>query len=188
MSLKNTAWYLRSRPTGEVSHDNFEIRFGEKPVPGPGQVLIRNLYLMVPASMRLWMNEKPTYFPPQPIGQVMMGGTLAVVEASNAPGFTPGMYVNTFAGWQTYAAMPPEQLIPVKPHPKIELAAYRSVLDVQGLTAYRGPRRSLRSEARRDARRHRGGRQRRLAGVPGRQEPRRDGHRRRGRRAEVRSG
>ncbi|HKY90714.1 MAG TPA: NADP-dependent oxidoreductase [Nevskiaceae bacterium] len=135
---KNEQWIFKSRPTGEASHDNFEIRFAEKPVPGPGQVLVRNIYLMVPASMRLWMNEKPTYFPPQPIGQVMNGGTLAVVEASNAPGFTPGMYVNTFAGWQTYAVMPPEQLIPVKPHPKIELAAYRSVLDVQGLTAYAG--------------------------------------------------
>lgn len=135
---KNEQWIFKSRPTGEVTHENFEIHFSDKPSPGPGQVLIRNLYLMVPASMRLWMNEAPSYFPPQPIGQVMLGGTLGVVEASNAPGFTPGMYVNAFSGWQTYAVLPPEQLIPIRRNPKIELAAYRTVLDVQGLTAYGG--------------------------------------------------
>lgn len=135
---KNTQWIFRSRPVGEVTRDSFEVRITDKPVPGPGQVLLRNLYMMVPASMRLWMNEEATYFPPQPIGEVMMGGNLAVVEASNAPGFTPGMFVNAFSGWQTYAVMPPEALMPVQRNPKIELAAYRTVLDVQGVTAYGG--------------------------------------------------
>jgi NADPH-dependent curcumin reductase len=136
--VRNEQWIFVRRPQGEVGRDCFEVRHTPRPQPGAGQVLVRNIYLMVPASMRLWMDAAPSYFPPQPLGEVMLGGTLGVVEASNAPGFVPGMLVNGFGGWQTYCVLPPEQLMPVRPHPQIELAAYRSVFDVQGLTAWAG--------------------------------------------------
>ena len=60
VGLNNVAWHLVARPTGEVSADLFEVREGAVPVPGPGEVLVRNIYLFVPASMRLWMNERPS--------------------------------------------------------------------------------------------------------------------------------
>lgn len=60
----NVAWHLIARPTAEVSDDLFEVREGPMPVAGPGEVLVRNVYLFVPASMRLWMNERATYWPP----------------------------------------------------------------------------------------------------------------------------
>jgi NADPH-dependent curcumin reductase len=41
-------------------------------------------------------------------------------------------------GCQQWFVAPPEQLMPLMPHPGLPLAAYRSVLDVQGLTAYAG--------------------------------------------------
>lgn len=138
MSALNSQWIFVQRPEGAASRDCFEVREAPIPQPGPGEVLVRNVYLIVPASMRLWMNAEPTYFPPQPLGEVMMGGTLGVVEASNAEGFSKGQLVNTFGGWQTYCVMPAEQLMPVQKHPEIELGAYCSVLHVQGLTAYAG--------------------------------------------------
>lgn len=138
MSESNSQWIFVQRPHGPASRDCFEVRESQKPEPGPGEVRVRNIYLIVPASMRLWMNADPTYFPPQPLGEVMMGGTLGVVDASNAEGFSEGQLVNTFGGWQTYCVMPADQLIPVQKHPDIELGAYCSVLHVQGLTAYAG--------------------------------------------------
>lgn len=134
----NLQWLLRARPEGEVGREHFEIRRGEIPVPAPGEVLVRNIYLLVPPSMRLWMNAEASYFPPQPLGQVMRGFTLGVVEASDHPAVQPGTYVNGPGGWQEWYAARVEELLPLTPHPAIPLAAYRTVLDFQGLTAYGG--------------------------------------------------
>ncbi|MEP7295505.1 MAG: NADP-dependent oxidoreductase [Burkholderiales bacterium] len=134
----NRQWILRARPPGEVGAEHFEIRSVARPVPGPNQVLVRTIYLLVPPAMRLWMNEKPTYVPAQPLGEVMMGITLGVVEASNVAALPVGTYVNGMGGCQEWFVAGPEQLMPLAPHPGVPLAAYRSVLDVQGLTAYAG--------------------------------------------------
>jgi NADPH-dependent curcumin reductase len=134
----NVQWCLRTRPEGEVTREHFDIRSGAIPVPGPGEALVRNIYLFVPPSMRLWMNEKESYLPPQPLGQVMTGITLGVVEASDDPLLPVGTYVNGMGGCQQWHAAPVGSLQPVKAHPDVPLAAYRTVLDVQGLTAYCG--------------------------------------------------
>lgn len=138
MMNDNVQWLLRRRPQGEVRREDFEIRRSERPIPGDGQVLVRNIYLLVPASMRIWMNEKESYFPPQPLGEVMAGITLGVVEVSNHASLPVGTFVNGMGGWQQWFVAPAKHLQPVTPHPGIPLAAYRSVLDVQGLTAYCG--------------------------------------------------
>jgi NADPH-dependent curcumin reductase CurA len=134
----NLQWCLRARPEGEVTREHFDIRSVPVPVPGPGEALVRNIYLFVPPSMRLWMNEKDSYLPAQPLGQVMMGITLGVVEASNHPSLPVGTYVNGMGGCQQWYVAPAEKLQPVAAHPDVPLAAYRTVLDVQGLTAYAG--------------------------------------------------
>ena len=135
---RNRQWVLQARPEGEVGAQHFEIRSVGRPVPGPNEVLVRNIYLLVPPAMRLWMNEKDSYVPAQPLGQVMMGITLGRVEASSHAALPVGSYVNGMGGAQEWFVAPPEQLMPLAPHPEVPLAAYRSVLDVQGLTAYAG--------------------------------------------------
>lgn len=135
---RNRQWILRARPPGEVGAAHFEIRSVARPVPGANEVLVRTIYLLVPPAMRLWMNEKASYVPAQPLGEVMMGITLGVVEASNVAALPVGTYVNGMGGCQEWFVAPPEQLMPLAPHPALPLAAYRSVLDVQGLTAYAG--------------------------------------------------
>lgn len=135
---RNRQWILRARPPGEVGAAHFEIRSVARPVPGANEVLVRTIYLLVPPAMRLWMNEKASYVPAQPLGEVMMGITLGVVEASNVAALPVGTYVNGMGGCQEWFVAPPEQLMPLAPDPALPLAAYRSVLDVQGLTAYAG--------------------------------------------------
>ena len=134
----NTQWRLITRPTGEVESKHFDIVQTPKPIPGDGEVLVRNIYMLVPPSMRLWMNEKESYLPPQQLGKTMTGITLGVVEASNVAALPVGTYVNGMGGWQYWYVAPAAQLQRVKAHPNIPLAAYRTVLDVQGLTAYCG--------------------------------------------------
>ncbi|MBS0345668.1 MAG: NADP-dependent oxidoreductase [Proteobacteria bacterium] len=134
----NVQWRLASRPTGEVGREHFDVTRAPIPEPGPGEVRVRNLYLLIPPSMRLWMNAKETYFPPQPLGEVMTGITLGIVESSRDPSLAPGDYVNGLGGCQVWSVAPAGQLQHVRPRPGVPLAAYRSVLDVQGLTAYCG--------------------------------------------------
>lgn len=134
----NVQWCLRARPEGEVTREHFDIRSGAVPVPGPGEALVRNIYLFVAPSMRLWMNEKDSYLPAQPLGEVMTGITLGVVEASNHPSLPVGTYVNGMGGCQLWHVAPAEKLQLVAAHPAVQLAAYRTVIDVQGLTAYAG--------------------------------------------------
>lgn len=138
MTEKNTAWYLASRPDGEVDAGHFDIRTEEVPEPGPGQVLVRHIYLMIPASMRLWMNERDSYLPAVPLGTVMRGITTGQVVRSNDERLPVGTYVNGMGGWQEYAVAAVEELMPLAPHPDIPLSSYRHVLDFQGLTAYCG--------------------------------------------------
>lgn len=144
---RNRQWVLLARPQGEVGPQHFEIRSAERPVPGAGEVLVRHIYLLVPPAMRLWMNEKDTYVPAQPLGEVMMGITLGIVTASNAAGLPVGSYVNGMGGCQEWSVATPAQLMPLAPHPGVPLAAYRSVLDVQGLTAWAGLTQICRPEA-----------------------------------------
>ncbi|AMN47549.1 zinc-containing alcohol dehydrogenase [Steroidobacter denitrificans] len=138
MSETNTQWNLISRPEGEARREHFEVVQRPKPVPGPGEILVRNIYLFVPPSMRLWMNEKESYFPPQPLGQPMMGITLGIVEKSTVADLPAGTYVNGMGGWQQWYLASADQLQAVHPHPRVPLAAYRTVLEAQGLTAYCG--------------------------------------------------
>lgn len=135
---RNTQWLLGRRPWGAVRREDFDIRTVERPQPQAGQVLVRNIYLMVPPSMRLWMNEEASYLPAQQLGAVMMGGTLGVVVASEDPRLAVGCLVNGMGGWQHYYVARPEELQPLSPDPRLPLAVYRSVLDVQGITAYCG--------------------------------------------------
>jgi hypothetical protein len=138
MTEQNIQWKLTSRPAGPARRENFEVVSSPVPAPASGEVVVRNIYLMVPASMRLWMNEKDSYFPAQPLGEVMRGITLGVVEQSAAEALPVGTYVNGMGGWQHYHVAAADELMPVSPDPGIPLGAYRTVLDVQGITAYCG--------------------------------------------------
>lgn len=134
----NNQWRLIGRPDGELESSHFAITSAPVPKPGPGQVLVRTIYLLIPPAMRMWMNERDSYIPAQALGEVMTGITLGVVHTSKHPAFEEGMYVNGMGGCQEWFVAPGEQLMPVRPSPGIPLSAYRSVLDVQGLTAYCG--------------------------------------------------
>ena len=45
MSLKNRQVLLASRPKGEPTQENFRLVEAEVPRPGPGQMLLRTVYL-----------------------------------------------------------------------------------------------------------------------------------------------
>jgi NADPH-dependent curcumin reductase len=94
---------LASRPVGEPTPDNFRIEDILIPVPGPGQVLLRTLWLSLDPYMRGRMSDAPSYAGPVGIGETMVGGTVSEVIASSNPSFAVGDIVLAHTGWQTHA-------------------------------------------------------------------------------------
>ena len=62
---------LTSRPEGIPQADNFDVIEGPMPVPGPGEVLVRNQWLSVEPAMRGWVSAVANYAEPVPIGGTM---------------------------------------------------------------------------------------------------------------------
>src|SRR5689334_1484509 len=93
---------LASRPQGEATAENF--RLVETPVPAleDGQVLVRNHYLSLDPYMRGRMNDAKSYAAPQPLNEVMIGGTAGEVVESRHANFKAGDKVQGMGGWQEY--------------------------------------------------------------------------------------
>ncbi len=137
----NRQFRLKMRPTGRVSQENFD--FVNQPVPsvGKNQVLIRNLYLSLDPTNRIWMTDVPQYMPPVAIGEVMRGGGLGQVVASQNSDYKVGDFVNGLLGWQDYCLVSAEDKITPQILPKglpVPLTAMLGAAGTTGLTAYFG--------------------------------------------------
>jgi hypothetical protein len=122
---------------GEPKESDFRLVEEAVPTPGAGQMLLRTLWLSLDPYMRGRMNAGKSYAPPVGIGDVMVGGTVTKVVASNLPGFAPGDIVEGRTGWQDYAVSDGVGLRKVDPSLG-PLSTAVGVLGMPGMTAYTG--------------------------------------------------
>jgi NADPH-dependent curcumin reductase CurA len=135
---KNRDIRLKSRPMGRPTPADFELVESEIPSPGQGQVLVRNLYMSVDPYMRGRMSDRKSYVPPFQIGEVLMGGAVGRIEASNGnSGFQAGDHVLSMNGWREWFVSDGEGLRKVDAE-AAPLQAYLGALGMPGLTAYAG--------------------------------------------------
>jgi NADPH-dependent curcumin reductase CurA len=134
---KNHQILLSSRPSGEPSKDNFRLAETEIPKPGPGQMLLRTIYLSLDPYMRGRMNAGPSYAPPVEIGEVMGGQSVCEVVESNVPNYNPGDIVLAATGWQDFSLSNGEET--QKIDRSLGSISYAlGVLGMPGFTAYAG--------------------------------------------------
>lgn len=108
-------------------------------VPGPGEVLLKNLYLSIDPAIRGWMSDAKSYLPPIEIGEPIRSGTLSQIIESNAEGWPVGQIVQALAAWESYSVVSSRMLHgKVKTIDAIPLSTMLSVLGGTGLTAYFG--------------------------------------------------
>ena len=137
--MLNRRWILQSRPSGEINGDNLAFVTTELPDLQDGEVLIRNVYLSLDPTNRIWMSDQEQYLPPVQIGATMRGGTIGVVEASRSERFAPGVLVNPgLGGWEDFTIAAGSGVSAVPQIPGVPLTAFMSVLGATGLTAYFG--------------------------------------------------
>lgn len=128
---------LARRPDGEPAATDFELAESAIPEPADGQFLARTLYLSLDPYMRGRMNADRSYADPVPIGGVMEGGTVCVVERSNHAGYAIGDIVVGRMGWQEYGVSDGTGMRKVDPATK-PLSYALGVLGMPGMTAYTG--------------------------------------------------
>ncbi|KUJ66342.1 NADP-dependent oxidoreductase [Streptomyces albus subsp. albus] len=130
-------WHLVARPQGWPVPTDFALRTAPVVQPGPGQILVRNLFMSVDPYMRGRMNDVKSYVPPFQLDQPMDGGAVGEVIASEADGYAVGDHVLHGLGWRGYALLDAKHSVLVDPD-AAPLSAYLGVLGMTGLTAYAG--------------------------------------------------
>jgi NADPH-dependent curcumin reductase len=128
---------LRQRPDGPPSPDDFEMVQDAIPMPGPGEVVTRTLFLSVDPYMRGRLSDRKSYAPSVQIGDPMVGEGIGEVIASADPGFTPGDVVLGTRLWQSHVLAKSVGLVKLRPEGE-PLSTYLGVLGMPGTTAYSG--------------------------------------------------
>ncbi len=127
---------LAARPQGEINRD--VLRLVERPIPElkEGEALVRNLYLSIDPTHRIWMNEEDSYLPAVQLGEIMRGITAGRVVESRSPLVKPGDLVTGLGGYADYWVSAGEYMTPIPEGVSMEAAL--SVFGHIGLTAYFG--------------------------------------------------
>ncbi len=131
---------LAARPRGEPRPDDLQLADVTVPDPGPGEVLVRNLWMSVDPAMRPRMDDVSSYVPPYELGRALDGHALGQVIASGVDDIDVGDALVHRLGWRDMALLGPAE---VRGARRVSLAdaapeAYLSVLGHTGLTAYAG--------------------------------------------------
>lgn len=129
--------HLIRRPKGMPVAEDFQIVTVDVPEPGAGEVQVRNTFMSVDPYMRGRMNEAKSYAQPYGLNEVMYGGAIGEVVASNDPGFKPGDTVQSGRAWREVFNAPAAELTKLDVS-RIPPQAYLGVAGMPGLTAYAG--------------------------------------------------
>ncbi|MFK7963564.1 MAG: NADP-dependent oxidoreductase [Burkholderiaceae bacterium] len=137
MSTMNKQIVLAARPEKVAGVEHFRLEEVPMPTPGPGEVLVRNHYMSLDPYMRGRMDDTKSYTASQPVGEVMIGGTVGEVVESNDPSLKAGDQVVGMLGWQHYGVADAKTFRKLDTT-HVPLSAYLGVVGMPGVTAWIG--------------------------------------------------
>jgi len=131
---------LDSRPRGAATADNSRLVTADTPALAEGQVLVRHHYLSLDPYMRGRMNEGKSYAASQPLGEVMIGGTVGEVVQSPHARYAVGDKVVGMGGWQEYSVVDGDEAgaLRVVDAGAVPLSYYLGAVGMPGVTAWYG--------------------------------------------------
>src|ERR1700712_2217609 len=128
---------LARRPEGEPDDDTWSFVTEELPPLEDGQLLLHVVYLSLDPYMRGRLSTAKSYSAPVEVGEVMVGGTVCVVEQSRNPSYDVGEVVLSYSGWQTRVVSDGKALRKLDPS-AAPVSTALGVLGMPGVTAYAG--------------------------------------------------
>ena len=139
-AITSKDWTLAKRPVGEPQTDDFAMVSNDAPAPEAGQIQVQNSWMSVDPYMRGRMYDRESYVPPFQIGEVLQGGAVGRVTASNHPDYAIGDLVQSMAGWREAWTAAPEIVMAQKLPGDTGLpdSAFLGIAGMPGLTAYGG--------------------------------------------------
>jgi NADPH-dependent curcumin reductase CurA len=130
---------LMRRPQGLPVAADFALVDTAIPVPGPGELVIRNHYASLDPAIRGWMDDAPSYMPPIALGDPVRATTIGRVHASSVPDFAPCDWVMGLNAIEDYSVAKLGGFTSkIDPALVPSVTNYLSVLGAVGLTAYFG--------------------------------------------------
>src|SRR3954469_22325126 len=135
--MEATEVRLARRPDGEPGDDTYSFTRSPVPSPAEGQVLLRVVYLSLDPYMRGRMSAARSYAAPVEVGDVLVGGTVCIVEASRHPDYAEGDVVLSYSGWRTHSLSDGSGLRKLDPS-AAPVSTALGVLGMPGFTAYAG--------------------------------------------------
>jgi NADPH-dependent curcumin reductase CurA len=135
--MKSRQVLLAARPAGAPRASDFRLVDVDVPEPGPGEILVRNVYMSVDPYMRGRMNEKQTYAQAWQIGQPADGRAVGEVMTSQNEHFPVGAVVVSNLGWREHYVSTGEGVLPID-RGLAPLSAFLGVLGVPGFTGWYG--------------------------------------------------
>lgn len=138
MPLINRRVILNRVLEGVPRSEAFELAEERVPEAGPGELLIRHIYLSLDPYQRSAMaGRHGGATGPLGAGDMPPAEIVGQVIASRHPQFAEGDYVRSIGGWQEYSLSHGERTFRVDPA-RAPLSTYLGVLGMPGLTAWAG--------------------------------------------------
>ncbi|MCZ2104585.1 MAG: NADP-dependent oxidoreductase [Comamonadaceae bacterium] len=137
---RNQQILLDNRPRDAATAENFRLVTVDTPPLAEGQVLVRHHYLSLDPYMRGRMNDSKSYAACQPLGEVMLGGTVGEVVESRHARFKVGDKVVGMGGWQEYSVVDGDApgALRVVDASVVPLSYYLGAVGMPGVTAWYG--------------------------------------------------
>ena len=132
---RNRRVILARRPEGVPQPEDFALDEVAVAEPGPGEFLVRNIYLSVDPAQRGWASAEANYSAPVPVGGPMRALAVGIVVRSTLAEVAEGTFLYGWFGWQDYAVVGPAAIVQ-RADAAIPLSAHAGLLGINGLTAY----------------------------------------------------
>jgi NADPH-dependent curcumin reductase CurA len=133
----NKTIYLKNRPSGVPSLNDFEFKEESKPSPGEGEILLKSKYISVDPYLRGRMRSGESYIEPFKVNEPIESGIIAEVISSNSPNFKEGDFVTGMLKWKQFQVSKGIGLNKVDSN-IAPLTAFLGILGLTGITAYLG--------------------------------------------------
>jgi NADPH-dependent curcumin reductase CurA len=132
--------HLASRPGALPEPGDFAMVTVELPPPGPGQILVRNLYMAIDPYTRVRgrAGEAASAAPPFRVGEALDGPAVGEVVDSMHDDLRPGDLVLHGYGWRDQVVLDARNAYRVDPIPGVPPSAYLGALGMTTLAAYVG--------------------------------------------------
>ena len=128
---------LARRPEGLPVEEDFAADVADAPELAEGEALMRVSHLSIDPTVRTWISDARSYFPPVEIGEVVRCSGVGEIVATRCDAYEVGDVVTSLPGWQEYAVVH-DDIFTTKVPSTIEPVDVLGAVGQNGMAAYLG--------------------------------------------------